>query len=437
MRGNAATAPALKYRFGPVLLLASLSGCAASEGGPAAPAESPALQARVTEVAEQAWPQVVMTQGDLVADETTVVGAKVAGRIEEVPVDLGDGVKAGDLLASLDRRDHQERVRQAEAELSQARAAIGLDAADDLEKVDPNRSPVVVEQKALWDQARADRERSQSLRTRQAATDAQYEAAVAAEQVAQARHASSLNAVREKIALVRVRAAQLELARQELEDAEIRAPFDGRVQRRQVSPGAYVQLGDPVVTLIRDDPLRYRGTVPEPFASSIAVGQRVRLRIASGRDIPEVQVTRISPGLDPFSRSLLFEARVPNPDRAVHAGRFCQGEVILGESRRVVAVPKTAVVEFAGTRKVWKVVDGRAVEQAIEIGERRDGSVEVLSGVSPGDRVLVDGADGRPGKVDVREVVAASPPKIDADASPPAAGEARPVDRSDNSPAAG
>lgn len=381
-------------------------GCVEREGVAAPPRSAPStIQARLVQVAEQEWPQSVATQGDLVADETAVLGAKVAGRIDHVPVDLGDFVTAGTVVASLDRREYQERLRQAEAELAQTRAAIGLDADDDLSELDPHASPIVVEQKALWDQARADRERISALLARQAATDAQYEAAVAAEQVAKARHVSAINSVREKIAMVRVRTAQLEVARQELADAEIRAPFDGRIQERHVSPGTYVRLGDPVVTLIRDDPLRYRGTVPEPYASDIAIGQRVRLWVATGTDLPDVTITRISPALDPFSRSLLFEARVPNPNRAIQAGRFIQGEVILDHPRRVVALPESAVVEFAGTQKVWKVVDGLAVEQSVETGAKREHLVEVLAGVEPGDQVLIDGTKGRSAKVETQEIV--------------------------------
>lgn len=386
------------------------AGCADDEGhsGPAR-TESAPISARVFQVAERDWPQAVATQGNLVADETAVIGAKVPGRVDHVAVDLGDFVTAGSVLASLDRREYRERVRQAEAELTQARSAIGLDPEDDVEKLNPHASPIVVEQKALWEQAKSDRDRASVLRTRQAATEAQYEAAVAAEQVAAARHTSALNSVREKIALVRVKAALLEVARQDFEDAELRAPFDGRIRERHVSPGTYVQLGDPVVTIIRDNPLRYRGTVPEPYASSLAIGQKVRLRVAEGAELPEVTISRISPALDPFSRSLLFEALVPNEEHAIQAGQFSQGEVLLGDSRRVIALPRSAVVEFAGTRKVWKVVDGLAVEQSVETGARQENMVEVLAGIAPGDQVLMDGAKGRSARVEIQEVIAANP----------------------------
>lgn len=392
------------------LLLGSMAGCTKSEGNaaPTRPMPDP-IPARVVQVAERDWPRVVATQGNLVADETTVAGAKVAGRIEHVAVDLGDYVEAGTVLATLDRREYEERVRQAEAELAQTRAAAGFDPDDERDDLDPLASPIVLEQKALWDQARADRERASALRSRQVSTDAEYLEAVTAEQVARARHASAINSVREQLAMARVRAAQLELARQDLEEAELRSPFDGRIQERHVSPGAYVQLGDPIVTIIRDDPLRYRGTVPEPYASSIAIGQRVRLRVETGPDLPEVIITRLSPAIDPFSRSLLFEARVPNQDHAIQAGQFAQGEVVLDQARRAIALPKSAVVEFAGTQKVWKVVDGQAVEQPIEVGARRDDLVEIVSGIEPGDQVLIDGEGGRAAKVDIQEIVAAQP----------------------------
>ncbi len=392
------------------LLLGSTAGCSETEGI-AAPPRSTAetFRARVIEVAEREWPREVATQGNLVADETAVVGAKVAGRIEEVAVDLGDYVEAGTVLASLDRREFEERVRQAEAELAQGAPAVGIDRYETDIELDVHASPIVVEQKALWDQARSDRDRAFALRGREVASDAEYVAAVTAEQAARARHASAINSVHEMIALARVRTAQLELEKRELEDAVIRAPFDGRIQDRHVSPGTYVQLGDRVVTLIRDDPLRYRGTVPEPYAPSLELGQRVRLRVETGPELPELTITRISPAIDPFSRSLLFEALLPNPGHAIQAGQFAQGEVVLDQSRRAIAVPRSAIVEFAGTQKVWKVVDGRAVEQPIEMGVKRGDLVEIVRGLEPGDRVLLDGSEGRSAKVEIQELVAALP----------------------------
>ena len=281
------------------------AGCSNAEGESTSAKKAPApLLADVVQVAERDWPRLVTTQGNLVADETTVIGAKVAGRIDTIEVDLGDAVDAGAVIASLDRTEYTERVRQAEAELNQARAAIGLKPEDDLEALNPNNSPVVVEQRALWDQTKADRDRLTALRARQAVTEAQFETIVANEQAAEARHRSALNAVQEKMALVRVRTAQLALARQEFEAAVIRAPFTGRIQERHIAPGTYVQVGDSVVTLIRDHPLRYRGTVPEPYAASIGIGQKVQLRLKGGPPLPLVAVTRISPALDPYSRSL-------------------------------------------------------------------------------------------------------------------------------------
>jgi len=386
------------------LLAAVFVGCSESDETSTGTSAPEPIDASVLQVTSQEWPLVVPTQGDLVADETTVVGAKVAGRVDHVLVDLGDPVKTGDVLVSLDRQEHQERMRQAEAELTQVRAAIGLAPDDDLNRLDPQAAPTVVEQKALWDQAKADRERVEALHKRNAATDTQLAAMIATEQVSQARLASAINSVRENIALVRVRTAQLELVRQQLNDAEIRAPFDGRIQERHVAAGTFVQVGDAVVTLIRDDPLRFRGTIPEIYGSHIAVGQRVRLKTAQGPTLPEVPITRISPALDPLSRSLLFEALVPNENHSIQAGQFAQGEVLLDQSRQAIALPSSAVVRFAGTQKVWKVVDGNAVEESVETGDKQNGLVEILSGIDVGDQVLMDGSKGRAAKVNIQHI---------------------------------
>jgi RND family efflux transporter MFP subunit len=381
-----------------------VAGCGSSTHGDSPQPKStdlPVIKAVVARIEPVNWPAVVRTQGSFIADEVTIVGAKVAGRINEVNFDLGDAVKARDIVGSLDQEDFKLQVVLAEAQLLQSRAALGLAPDDPLESLDPENAPPVREAKAMWDETRARgaRVRQLLLNTRNTVTQEEYDQAVAAEGAAAARHAAAINGVREKIALINVRASELKVAQQRLYDTVIRAPFDGLVQERHVAQGSFVQLGDPIITLVRTSVLRFRGTMPERHAHRLKLGQEVRLSIEGVPEPRVARITRISPAVEEMSRSLAFEALVNNADGSLRTGLFAQGEVIVDPQAQALVVPRSAVVQFAGTEKVWKVVSGDAKETLVQTARRTDQTVEITAGLAAGDEVLVNAGEGRVAKV--------------------------------------
>lgn len=391
-----------------LLWLAAMPGCqsasapSGSKAGAASKAELPLLRAEVLTVQSVLWPTIVRTQGSLIADEVTVVGAKVAGRVEEVHVDLGDAVRQGQPLARLDQSDFQLQVLLAEAQLAQARAALGLKETDPVEGLDPQNAPPVREAKAVWEEARTRLARLRQLQSlaRNTVTQEEIDQAEAAEAAAAARHAAAINAVREKIAQVAVQASTLAVARQHLADTVIVAPFEALVQERHVAPGTFVQVGSPLVTLARTSRLRFRGTMPERHAHRLALGQEVVLRIEGVVPPRQAVVTRISPALDELTRSLTFEAALDNADGSLRSGLFAEAEVVVDPHSTALVVPRSAVVRFAGAEKVWKVVAGQTQEQLIQTGRQDAQWLEVVSGLSAGDQVLVDGSQGRLARVE-------------------------------------
>ena len=199
--------------------------------------------------------------------------------------------------------------------------------------------------------------------------------------VAAARYQAALYRLNESVALLSIRRAQLALAQQQQLDAVIRAPFTGVVEQRFVAPGAYVQVGAPVVALVRIDPLRFRSGVPERDASGVKLGQAVEI-LLEGEPQPVVAtITRISPSLDLSSRSLTIEADLPNPDQRWRTGLFAEARIVVDPEATALAVPAGAVREFAGVEKVWRVREGRAVEQPVQTGRRNAEWVEILGGV--------------------------------------------------------
>jgi len=391
-----------------LLLCAGLAGCQAT-ALPQTPSPDPptaaAAPAQVEVVAAELrpWPGVVRVQGSLLADEHAVVGAKVAGRVQKVHVDLGSRVAAGELLATLEPEEFDLHVRQAEAQLEQARVKLGLEPGESEEQLDRKQAPDVEREEALRNQARANLQRAQSLAPNHVITAEELDQYRADLQVAEARYRLALNAVEEQIALTGVRQTELALAKQARVDAELHAPFAGCVQQRYVAPGTYVQIGEPIVALVRIDPLRFRAGVPERQAARMQEGQTATIRVEGLATPLQGTVSRISPALDLSNRSLTVEIDVPNPGAALRVGLFAEAAVVVEPDARTVSVPAGSVRDFAGVEKVWVVDKGQASERVIATG-RRDGDwVEVLTGLAAGETVVRHAQGGLAGPVVVRQ----------------------------------
>lgn len=383
------------------LCLFVAAGCGSPEVSNAVkkPEVLPTLEADVVAVTPQVWPTMVRSHGSLFPDEVAVIGSRIEGRVDEVHVDLGDSVTEGTPLVTLSQAEFQLRVEQAEAQLLQARSAVGLRPGDMVAQLQPENAPPVLEQKALWNEARANLARAVQLQERKSITASELEQIAATVEVTEARYKSALNSVHEKIALIGVREAELSLTRQSLADTGIVAPFNGLVQQKQVSPGTYVRVGDPVATIVRTDRLRFRGTIPERFSLDLSEGQSVQLQIESVEKPVTASVSRISPAVDPASRSLLFEAVIDNPDAALRSGLFAEARIVTDEQATAIVIPPSALVEFAGAQKVWKLVNGEAREQQVLAGEHRANGIQIRKGLVEGDVILLDGHSGMPARV--------------------------------------
>jgi RND family efflux transporter MFP subunit len=383
--------------------LAVHAGChqqgAETKVNDAAQAELPVIQAETFVVAPSVLPTTVRSQGSLVADDVAVVGAKAAGRVAEVFVDVGDSVANQAQLAVLDKHEFELEVTLVKTQLVQARAALGLAPDDPLEQLTPQKAPPVREAQAVWDEAKTRTQRMQRLLPKNAVTQEDLDTALAAERVAEARHASALNGVLEKIALIRVRGAELALAEQRLADTIVVAPFEGQVHERHIAPGTFVQIGSPIVTLVRTGTLRYRGTLPERLARELAIGLKVQLDVETIDEPLTATVSRISPVVQESNRSLMFEVSVPNPEGRLRTGLFVEAEVFVDPNAEAIVIPPEALSEFAGAEKVWKVVEGVAQEQLVTTGRRSAAGIEITSGLSAGDLLLKEARQGRIARV--------------------------------------
>jgi RND family efflux transporter MFP subunit len=369
-----------------VLLCASCSGTAPIE---AQSDESPERRPVTTAiVAEQPFVRAITVTGTLAAEDQVALGFKVSGRVAEVNVDLGSRVKQGQVVARLNPTDSELRLQQADAALVQARVRLGLTAEGNDATVDPEKTALVRQRRAVVGEARLNRERMQAFVERGLSPRASLEAAAAALEVAEGQYQDALEEIRNREGVLAQRLSEVEIARQQLRDTVLRSPLDGAVRERQVTEGEYVAPGAPVLTIVRTHPLRLQLSVPERETSGLKPGLAVVVRVEGDSTEHDGRVERIGAAIDETNRTLPVEAMVPNQRDALRPGQFATAEIIISTSDRALVIPRDAIVTFAGVQKVLTVKAGLAREQRIRTGRREGERVEVVDGLSAGDVVI-------------------------------------------------
>ncbi|MDT7543652.1 MAG: hypothetical protein QOE33_3556 [Acidobacteriota bacterium] len=362
------------------------SAAGAGKGGDAG---TEARQVKVAKVSELTVGASVQVTGTLAAQDQATVSVKVPGRLRAITVDLGSAVRKGQLVAQVEQQDYQLRVQQADAALAQSRARLGLAPDGAEEKVDLEQTGTVRQARAVMDEARKSRERSASLVEQGVIARSEFESADSAYKVAVSKYQDAVEEIRNRQALLAQRRTELALARQQLADTAIVAPFDGIVQERKASAGEYLAAGAPIVTIVRVNPLRFRAEVPERDAGSVRAGQQVRVTVEGAAQSYAGRIVRLSPTITEQSRMLIVEAEVVN-DGTLRPGAFAHADIVTSDTSTAVTVPSNAIVNFAGIEKVILVQNGKALEKSVTTGRRINDMTEVLAGVNIGDTVIIN-----------------------------------------------
>jgi RND family efflux transporter MFP subunit len=387
---------------GKLLFIAfALSAAGCESGQPAVAKQSPSdsVPKQVKAVAVSAMPleRTVNVLGSLAALDQATLSTKVPGRVEHLAVDFGSLVEQGQTLARVEQRDYQLQVHQAEAALAQARARLGLTPAGTDDRVDPEKTGTVRQARALLDEAQHNRDRLAGLVEKGFIAKAEFDAADAAYKVALSRYQDALEEIHNRQALLLQRRSELEIARQQLADTVIRAPFDGVIQTRHAGIGEYLAASAPVVTLVRMNPLRLRAEVPERVAPYVRAGQKVRVTIEGDPTIYEGLVLRLGPTINEQTRMLTVEADIHNPG-GLRPGSFARVAIVTDDAEPAITVPTPTIVTFAGLEKVWVVQDGKVAERLVSTGRRVGDWTEVTDGVAIGDVVVMNPGNLRSGQ---------------------------------------
>lgn len=199
-----------------------------------------------------------------------------------------------------------------------------------------------------------------------------------------------------ELAVVR---AQIDQVKAQIDETIVRAPFDGVVGIRAVSPGAVVTAGTRIADLRKIDVLDVEFSVPERHADRIRKGQEVRFRTYGDERLRAATVHAFDPGIDESNRTLRVQARAENTENDLRPGQFVRVRIVLERMEDALAVPSTAIVTSGEETSVWVNVEGKAKKRPVQTGFRNEFWVQITEGLSAGDQVVVTGRQGvEPGK---------------------------------------
>ena len=311
---------------------------APSAAAPAPKAAPPGIVVEASRVQVLNLPQAITAVGSLRSDETVMVRPEIIGRVSQILFKEGERVAKGSVLVKLD--DSVQR-----ADVDRARANLKL--------------------------SKTKHERAIDLRNK---------------------GFLSSQALDESENTLKVAQADAELMEARLSKTAIVAPFAGTIGLRQVSVGDYVKEGQDIVNLESLDPLKVDFRVPELALSQVRDGQTLQITLDALPDRAYGgRVYAINPLIDANGRAIVIRAQVPNVDGKLRPGMFARVRLFTSGSKDAFVVPEEALFPVGDDKYVYKVVDGKAQRQKIEIGARRDGKVEVVNGLTANDVVVTAG----------------------------------------------
>lgn len=326
------------------------AGSAKGSSGPGATAGPPPAVVEAASVTVSKLAQGITAVGSLRSDESVIIRPEVSGRVAEILFREGQPVKKGTALIRFDAGVQRAELQQAEANLS-------------LSKSKAERAADLQKKGFLSSQARDEAESN-----------------------------------------YRVAQATYDLALAKLTKLEIKAPFSGTMGLRQVSVGDYIRDGQDIANLEAIDPLKVDFRVPEIFMKQVSSGQALQVTLDGfpNRSF-DGKVLAINPLVDANGRSIVVRAIVRNADARLRPGMFARVRLLTSESQESLTIPEQALIPTGDEFYVYKLADNRVQRTRIEIGQRREGVVEVVRGLTKEDKIVTAGQakvrDGAPVQV--------------------------------------
>jgi HlyD family secretion protein len=355
------------------------------------------MTVEVTKVTRGRISAYLSVVGNLIGEATVDVAPKMGGRLTSIPVKLGDQVRRGQVIGKIEDREIIEQVRQAEASHRVAEATIRQREADlNLALTNVERSRNLYGRQLLPKQTLDDAE-------------ARYTSAVAQVDLARAQLSQS--------------EARLQELRINLANTNVVSPVDGFVAKRNVDAGAWVSQNAPLVAVVDISSLRMVANVVEKDLRMVSVGDPAVIEVdAFPGEKFSGRIARVSPILDPATRTAPMEIEIPNREFRLKPGMYAKVNLQVEAKENVLLVPKLSVIDSEGQRGVYQASDqNRAVFKPVKVGLEDTERVEILDGLAEGETIISVGA-GALRRND--ELTIAGQPRNGEGRQPPSGGQA-------------
>lgn len=380
-------------------------------------------------------PSFIQATGSFVADETSDVAPKVAGKVINVYASAGQFVSQGAVIARIDDEDAKMRLREAEVSVKQADVAIKQAEArlglGENGKFDSSTIPEVRAANATVEQLQAELRQSE-VNVRQAEinekryrelvesgdvamiTYEQFRTALDVARTARDTARSRVKNAQEQMKVAinnakqnnqAIRAAQANLeaaknqvvsARQAIDDLVVRAPFSGFVSNRSIAVGEFATSSTPILTLLRVNPIKVQIQIAESDVSFVSLGRGVSVEVDAYKDRKfGGTVTAINPAFDANSRSAIVEAKIENGDNALRTGMFATAKITRDGSTNGIFAPKAALYNDQATQsyRIFVIQEGVAKLKVVQLGTEENDMVQILSGIDADQVVAISNLD--------------------------------------------
>lgn len=345
--------------------------------GPAA-----AVQVQTTNVQRISVQRDVDLAGSLVSPDQAKVSSEVAGVVRMVLVELGQEVKAGQVVARVDPMELDLALQRAKSQLKQTEAQLGIDGVRFKEPPPDEQVSSVRLATANRDDAMAQLRRAQRLRAQNLLPQADLDTAETKVKVTEANHQAALETVQSLRATLQERRHAVTLAEKKLKDTDICSSIAGQVSEKLVQQGEFIRENTPVVSIVQMNPLKLKTAIQERYAGLVRAGQPVEFAVESSPDQKfRAKVAYVSPSVDLATRTFSVEVLVDNGARRLKPGFFAKGVIFTNRDANVMAVAEDALSRMAGVSNVFVIENGVARQQPVTIGTRVGDLFEILDGL--------------------------------------------------------
>jgi len=353
-----------------------VSGCGKKEVETAI--EEKIVPVKVSRVIKGDIMEITTLSGEIQPILKVDVFPKVSGKVKAVEVEMGDTVRKGQVLARIDDSDFAAQVKQAKAALAMARAGLEQARAN-YENARENYEKY----KKLYEEGAVSKQQFDSIKL-------QYEIARAQYEKAQGEVSSTMKGAEAQV--VQAEAA-LELAQSQLDATKITSPISGIVSMKNIEPGEMAAPAAPVFTIVDINKVVAQVDVSERIVNEIEKGQVVKVEVdAVENEVFEGRITHIAPAADPRTKKFPVKIEIDNPEMKLKGGMFARVELPTRQRDNVLKVPSYAVIDKGDEKVVFIVQGNRAFKRRVETGIKdRDGFVEVISGLTQNDKIVVEG----------------------------------------------